>query len=234
MKFILVTIGIVLASNLVGAIYSYLVLYTGWFKNLRLQKRAYKPNIFFERLPLILLNLLLLIVITCGGLYFMADRFILEFPAVWLLVIQTFVIFLIDDAWFYVIHRWMHENTYMMRKIHSIHHRAMTPFPLEYIYVHPLEWFIGSFGSFIGLGVLLLFGGGEVNAWPFWTYIVLRNLHEIEIHSDLRSIIADKIPLLAPTEHHDLHHARVKGNYASTFRIWDRVFKTELNAKYKT
>lgn len=232
MKFVLITIGIVLASNVIGAIYSYLVLYTDWFKHLRLQKRPYKANIFFDRLPLILLNLFLLIVITCSGLYFMADQFIMEFPPVWLLVLHVLVIFLVDDAWFYVVHRWMHENKFMMRKIHSVHHRAMTPFPLEYIYVHPLEWFIGSFGSFMGLGVLFIFG--DVYAWPFWIYIILRNLHEIEIHSDLRSIIGDKIPLLAPTEHHDLHHARVKGNYASTFRIWDRVFKTELKAKYKT
>lgn len=230
MEFILITIAVVLASNAVGGIYTYLVLYTDWFKKFRLQKRPYKPNIFFQRLPLISLNLLLLIVITCGGLYFVADQFVMERPPLWSWALQVLVIFFVDDTWFYFMHRWMHENTYMMRKIHSIHHRAMTPFPLEYIYVHPLEWFLGSFGSFIGLGFVLLLWG-NVYAWPFWTYVVLRNLHEIEIHSDLRTFI--KIPVLAPTEHHDLHHARVKGNYASTFRIWDKVFKTELNAEYK-
>lgn len=230
MEFILITIAVVLVSNFIGLIYTSLVLYTDWFKKFRLQKRAYKPNIFFQRLPLISLNLLLLIVITCGGLYFVSDQFIMETPPWWSWALQVFIIFFVDDTWFYFMHRWMHENTYMMRKIHSIHHRAMTPFPLEYIYVHPLEWFLGSFGSFIGLGaVLLIFG--NVYAWPFWTYIALRNLHEIEIHSDLRTFI--KLPLVAPTEHHDIHHARVKGNYASTFRIWDRVFKTELNAEYK-
>ena len=56
---------------------------------------------------------------------------------------------------------------------------------------------------------------------------------EIEIHSDLKSIFGDKIPLLAPTEHHDTHHARSKGNYASTFMIWDRVFGTVLEEKEK-
>ena len=233
MEVIYGTVGILIATNILGAIYSYMVLYTDIFKNLRIQERAYKPDIFFKRLPLIALNLVLLALLSGAGLYFLKDQFILEMPPLWLILVQVPIYFLIDDLWFYGAHRLMHENKWMMKKIHSIHHRAVTPFPMEYIYVHPLEWMMGSVGTFIGLFVFLAIGGGEAFIIPFWIFAALRNLHEIEIHSDVKSIIGDKIPLLAPTEHHDTHHARSKGNYASTFRIWDRVFNTEIKLKQK-
>jgi len=233
MNFIIITIAIVIGCNAIGFIYSYLVLYTNLFKEKRIQHRDYKPGLFFKRLPLILLNLFLLLAITCTGLYFIADRFIMDFPPVWVIALQVLAYFLIDDLWFYFIHRWLHENKYLMKTIHAIHHKAIMPFPLEYIYVHPLEWMIGSIGTFIGLGFFMWIGGGHAYAITFWLFIALRNLHEIEIHSDVKSWIGDKIPLLAPTEHHDLHHARSKGNYASTLLIWDKFFGTELKAPKK-
>ena len=160
------------------------------------------------------------------SLHFFAYIFDTAKPSAWLIIFQVLFIFVVDDAWFYFMHRFMHENKFLLRKIHFIHHRAITPFPLEYIYVHPLEWFIGSFGSF--LGIILLMFLMPVNVYAFWVYGALRNLHEIDIHSDLRSPIASRLPFMSATEHHDLHHSKVKGNYASTFNIWDRVFGTGL------
>lgn len=223
----LITLGILLAGNIIGLVYSWLVLYTDVFKNYRLQHKKYKPGIFFQRLPLILLNLAILGVITAVSLYFFADLFDTSIPAWWVIPVQVFCIFLVDDAWFYFAHRLMHENKFLLRKIHSIHHQAITPFPLEYIYVHPLEWMIGSIGSFLGLAVMMIFM--PVNVYAFFVYGAIRNLHEVEIHSDTRSVISKYIPLLSATEHHDLHHAKVKGNYASMFNIWDRVFGTVLS-----
>ncbi len=224
---ILITLGILLAGNIIALVYSWLVLYTDVFKNLRLQDKKYKPGIFFQRLPLILLNLTILAGLTAVSLYFFADKiFDTSLPVWWLIPVQVIFIFIIDDAWFYFAHRLMHENKFLLRKIHSIHHQAITPFPLEYIYVHPLEWMIGSVGSFLGLIALLMIM--PVNIYAFWVYGLIRNLHEVEIHSDLRSPISKYIPLLNPTENHDLHHSKVKGNYASMFTIWDRVFGTEL------
>lgn len=224
---ILITLGILLAGNIIALVYSWLVLYTDMFKNLRLQDKKYKPGIFFQRLPLILLNLTILAGLTAVSLYFFADKiFDTSVPTWWLIPVQLVFIFIIDDAWFYFAHRLMHENKFLLRKIHSIHHQAITPFPLEYIYVHPLEWMIGSVGSFLGLIALMMIM--PVNIYAFWVYGLIRNLHEVDIHSDLRSPISKYIPFLNPTESHDLHHSKVKGNYASMFNIWDRVFGTEL------
>lgn len=231
---ILVTLGIFLAGNLLGMIYSWLVLYTGIFKKYRLQQVEYKSGIFWQRLPLILLNIAILSAMTAVSLWFVADFGILQttIPVWWIVPVQVILIFIVDDAWFYFAHRLLHENKFLLRKVHNIHHRAITPFPLEYIYVHPLEWLIGSMGSFLGIiVVLLIMPEHTVIVYSFWIYGGIRNLHEIDIHSDVRSFISNHLPFIFATEQHDLHHSKVKGNYASTFNLWDKVFGTELSNK---
>ena len=36
------------------------------------------------------------------------------------------------------------------------------------------------------------------------------------------------IPLYGNNEHHDIHHAKRDGNYASTFTLWDFLLNTKL------
>ena len=147
-------------------------------------------------------------------------------PTVGVLLGQVLLIIVIDDAWFYGWHRLMHEHKGLYRRIHKIHHRAYAPLPIEYIYVHPLEWMVGGIGPFVGL-ILVHTVWGAIPAWTLWAYLLVRNLHELDIHSGIKSWIGLHLPLYAPAEHHDLHHAKPgKGNYASTFTLWDKLFKT--------
>ena len=89
---------------------------------------------------------------------------------------QLFVVIIFDDAFFYILHRIMHENKFIYTKIHKIHHRANSPIPLDYIYVHPLEWMSGFIGPFIGILIL-----GGVSIYTFWLYLFIRNFHEFAI-----------------------------------------------------
>jgi sterol desaturase/sphingolipid hydroxylase (fatty acid hydroxylase superfamily) len=98
--------------------------------------------------------------------------------------------------------------------------------------VHPAEWMIGILGTFLGYAILLAFM--PLNIYAIWIFGLFRNLHEIHIHSDLKIPIMKDIPLVSPVEDHDLHHAKLQGNYASTFRIWDRVFKTRFEDTEKS
>ncbi len=224
MNFIIITLVIAFLCNLFGLIYTYLVLYTDFFSKVKIQKRKLQPELFFQRLPLIAFNVFLLFTLSAAGLYLLKDFFILNtVPSVGVFFIQLIAILLIDDLYFYCFHRSLHQNKYLLKKIHSIHHRAATPFPLEYIYVHPLEWIGGAIGSFLAVIILQ-----EVNIYAFWAYVMFRNLHEIDIHSGVRSTISQYIPLLGTTEHHDLHHSKINGNFASTFNIWDKIFGTKI------
>ena len=233
---IMVTLAITLGCNLIAGLLSYMVLYTDIFESRRIQKRRYRPEIFRERLPLIAFNLTILIIITYVGLYFAEDIFSWAYQDLgwmgWMgVAAQVIFLVVIDDAYFYAFHRNLHERPWLYRTIHKVHHKAFAPFPLEYIYVHPLEWMIGAGAIPIGLYVIYL-TQGSVSVWAFWVFAAWRNLHEIDIHSGLQPQWTKKIPLLGTSEHHDLHHMRnSKGNYSSTFTFWDRLLGTQLTRK---
>lgn len=214
------------SSNLLGVLYSCLVLYTGLFKKYRIQEKEYTKGVLPKRLPLYLLNVVLVLGLSASSIYMIGDQIDTSWPTIWVFIGQLLVIFLFDDLWFYFAHRWMHENKWALKNIHSIHHRATTPFPLEYLYVHPLEWMIGMVGIVIGIAIIFIFM--PVNVYVFWAMGFIRNMHEIHIHSDLDIPWLNWIPFVSSTENHDVHHAKLNGNYASTFSIWDKIMKTEF------
>ena len=207
------TIGVLIASNLFGLIYSMLVLKTDVFKSFRIQSKAYKEGVFGSR-------------IVTNVEHDHVDFFATEETAWWLIALQVLIAFIADDIWFYFMHRFMHENKFMLKNIHSIHHRASTPFPLEYLYAHPFEWMLGMLGVIVGFGLIMIFT--PVSIYALWIFGGLRNLHEIHIHSDLTLPVLSKIPFISKTKHHDDHHAKLSGNYSSTFLWMDRIFKTEF------
>ena len=219
------TIVLLICTNLFGLIYSMLVLYTPIFKKFSIQKKPYVKGVFAKRMPLYLFNIILLLTISGVGAYF-GFGFLKQEVSIGIIVFQVIFAFVIDDIFFYFYHRWLHENKYMLKTVHSIHHRATKPFPLEYLYAHPIEWMLGMIGAFLGFAILLIFM--PVNIYAFWIFGGLRNLHEIHIHSDLELPVSSKIPLLSKTKHHDDHHAKLTGNYSSTFVWMDRLFKTNF------
>ncbi|MFT5777340.1 MAG: 4-alpha-methyl-delta7-sterol-4alpha-methyl oxidase [Crocinitomicaceae bacterium] len=225
----LVTLGILIGSNVFAFIYSYFVLKTGVFKRFRIQSKAYEKGILKKRFPLYLLNLALLAAMSFSSVYAFGFLFDTGWPGIGWFVFQVIFVFLVDDFWFYIVHRYMHKNKRVLKQIHSIHHRATTPFPLEYLYVHPLEWMVTILGAFVAYSIILIFM--PLNIYAFWTFGLFRNLHEIHIHSDLKIPILKDIPLISAVEDHDLHHAKLDGNYSSTFKIWDRIMGTTFNEK---
>jgi|688.fasta_scaffold174034_2 sterol desaturase/sphingolipid hydroxylase (fatty acid hydroxylase superfamily) len=219
------TIVLLVCTNLFGLLYSMLVLYTPIFKKFSIQKKSYVKGVFAKRMPLYLFNITLLLTISGVGAYF-GFGFLKQEVSIGIIVFQVIFAFVIDDIFFYFYHRWLHENKFMLKNVHSIHHRATKPFPLEYLYAHPIEWMLGMIGAFLGFAILLIFM--PVNVYAFWIFGALRNLHEIHIHSDLELPVSSKIPLLSKTKHHDDHHAKLTGNYSSTFVWMDRLFKTNF------
>ena len=222
----IITVLLLITTNGIGLIYSLLVLKTKLFAKYRIQSKAYKTGIFSERMPLYLFNFFTLLVFSGVGTYFLYDFFEVSSFSLLVILFQVLFAFIIDDLYFYFMHRWMHENKFILRKIHSIHNRATTPFPLEYLYGHPFEWIMGMFGVVFGFGLILLLM--PINIYAFWLFGALRNLHKIHIHSDLKLPFISKIPFISETKHHDDHHAKLTGNYSSTFTWMDRIFKSNF------
>ncbi len=233
MTLILVTLGILTAGLLFGLVYNYLLMYTDVFKNIKIRSTQLDKPLsrteFFKRLPLIGFNILSLYVLSFFGLWMGQGLFDMQWAGIGIFVLHFLVILVVDDLMFYIIHRSMHENKFLHQKIHSLHHQASQPFPLDFIYAHPIEWLSGYAGALVG--VILIFIFSPVNVWAFWTWALFRSLHELDIHSGVRSIVSKYIPLMAGAEHHDFHHQRSKGNYASTLIFWDLILGTMLKKK---
>ncbi len=220
---ILITIILLIIINSYGFLYTYLITDKSYKKNKKIQDKSNDLSILKKRTPLVLFNISILIILNSVGLYYFKDFYIKDYTSILFIFFEVVFVLTIDDIFFYILHRTMHENKFIYRKIHKIHHRANTPIPIDYIYVHPLEWSSGMIGPFIGM---LLIGG--ISIYSFWIYLIVRNLHEIHIHSGIKtSWIKYFIPFYGDNEHHDLHHAKRDGNYASTFVLWDRIMGTK-------
>lgn len=224
--FSLLILGLVLFNNLFALIYSLILIYTDWLDKYRIQQKKYPKGIFRKRMPLYLTNFSMLFVFAGVGSYFMFPFIQSQWTALWIIALQVVGIFLVEDVFFYFYHRWLHVNKFMLGKVHSIHHRASPPFPLEYLYNHPLEWMLGFTGpvlGFIAIGLI-----SPVSVFTVLIFGAIRNLREIHLHSDLNLPIISKFPLFSNTKHHDDHHSYLEGNYSSIFIWWDKIFKTEI------
>lgn len=223
--FVLYNLTILMSCNVLGLVISILPIYFKRLLKYRIQNKKIDSKVFYSRLPLICFNIFSVALLSSVGLYLIFPIFdsTLEFQP-FVILIQLLAILFADDFFFYFLHRWMHENKYLLKKVHSVHHRAFSPLALEYLYVHPFEWMMGYTGPFIGIALISVFS--PVSCWAFWIYMLVRNIHELEIHSGFKSRISHWIPFWGENEHHDLHHAKLNGNYSSTFKIWDQIFGT--------
>ena len=136
-----------------------------------------------------------------------------------------FVLWLIDDAWFYWVHRTLHHKS-IYRFIHRIHHDSIDVTPFTSLSFHMVEsflltaWFIPA--AFIipiwipALGVLQLIG--------------LFNNIKSHLGYELYPTWVNKGPLrfLVTSTHHNMHHSKFQGNYGLHFRFWDRLCGTEF------
>ena len=224
---ILITLMIFYSNIVIGLISGVFLL-----RKLSFQKKidVYQQRVdsFKKRLKLIFLNVLLLTALTVISLEIGGGYFTFKLPtSLMLAVVQFFIYLIIDDVWFYFFHRYMHQNKFLLRKIHRIHHKANHPLPLEFIYVHPLEWVVGSF-SIVVACALIYYLFGTINFYPFWAFAFFRGLHELCIHSGTPSKILKYLPFFLPNEAHEMHHSRASGNYASMLKYLDIFFKTKI------
>ncbi len=216
-----------LISLCLGAIYTYLIKRSKLFSTHKINRTQLNKIRFKKRLPLILFNITILsilsfIIITVFSGYFTENK-----PTLLLFASQFILIIFCDDLWFYSWHRLLHKNKWLLKHIHSIHHRVVEAYPPDFIYVHPLEWSIGTVGIVIAFVIIILVNS-NASAFVLYTYTAYRTLRELDIHSNLEPYFFKHIPLLCDTRHHALHHAKARGNYASTFTYLDKLFQTNI------
>lgn len=233
MNIIIITAAITITSYLIAFIYTFVLLTIPLLKAKRLQQSDRPLIRLYRGLPLILLNMAITTILSCAPLFFFPELFTTTFPSLGIFLLQLAIVLIFNDAFSYFFHRLNHNVKFLYKWIHSVHHSVGAPFPLDVYYVHPLELMIHSTGAGIGFGLIyLLFG--NISIYLLWGYYALIALHEIDLHSGMKSLIFKWLPFYGSTEHHDIHHSHLKGNYASSFCFWDKVFGTTIKAEKKS
>jgi len=200
-----------------------------YVKIYKCQPKITKYDIY-QKLFTYIRNLIIIIILNTISLYYFRNLFLNEsqnvslFNTIKTIIFDVGLVLLIDDFFFYCFHRLMHQNKWLYINFHLKHHSAKAPLPIDILYVSIPELFTILFSSFLAIS----FRGGILLS-SFIIFTIIKQLHEISIHSGIKSYkIINYVPFYGTNEHHDNHHRILKGNYASTFNIWDKIFNTEI------
>ena len=152
------------------------------------------------------------------------------------IMVQIAIFFVFEDGFHYAVHRLMHWPP-LYKSIHKVHHEYSAPFGIAAEYAHPLETSILGFGTIGGPLVYHAvethyFQSGrnwQLHMFTMLLWIVCRLFQAIDCHSgyDFPWSLRHFIPFWAGADHHDYHHQKFLGNYASSFRWWDYLFGTD-------
>ena len=150
-----------------------------------------------------------------------------EFSSVWNVLFSIFIILMVYDFFYYLMHRFLfHGDNHFFKTVHAVHHQMKNPSRGDSSYLHWLEGTMGVllFGFTVG-GLSLVFGKFDLVSIviTMWLY------QEINLHNHA---IFDKDTFPYKTLHkisadHHRHHINFnKGNYSSITLLYDWIFGT--------
>lgn len=154
-------------------------------------------------------------------------EFGVPFPSAWKIAMQVSIFFIMEDTWHYWFHRALHYGP-LYRSIHKLHHTYSAPFGLAAEYASPIEVMLLGIGI-VGSPILWVSLTHDLHLVTMYIWIILRLFQAIDAHSgyDFPWSLRHFLPFWAGADHHDLHHEKFIGNYASSFRWWDFCLDTE-------
>ncbi|KAK7343779.1 hypothetical protein VNO77_12810 [Canavalia gladiata] len=142
-------------------------------------------------------------------------------------VLQILIAMFVMDTWQYFVHRYMHQNKFLYRHIHSQHHRLIVPYAIGALYNHPIE------------GLLLDTVGGAISylvsrmtartAVVFFCFAVMKTVDDhcgLWLPGNIFHLFFQN-----NTAYHDIHHQLqgLKYNYSQPFfSIWDKLLGTYM------
>ena len=142
------------------------------------------------------------------------------------LVCSVLIIIFLHDALFYFLHRFMHHPK-IYNYVHKVHHQSTDPSPFAAFSFHPLEALCEA-SIYVIFAFLLPVHMAALWAWQIIqvTLNVIAHLgYEIYPENFNRHWL---FKFKTPSTHHNMHHAKVHGNYGLYFTWLDKLFKTEF------
>ena len=198
-----------------------------WARPYKIQQKPFQVQRYFlPNLARITINttIMLALLIIIWPLLRLSNIHTAEIPPWYAWVIQLIFFIILDDFLFYWVHRSLHENKWLLRHVHSVHHRIRNTCALDGNYFHWLEFVI--IGSLALVGPLLL----GCHLYVLYAWIIIRNIEAADGHSgyDLPWNPLRYLPLYDGAVYHDFHHAKFKGNYAGALHYVDGFFGTHI------
>jgi len=150
----------------------------------------------------------------------------LKAPSLWRMLLDTAVILMVYDFFYYLTHRFLFHGNGAFRRIHALHHQARSPSHIDAYYVHPLETFIGI-ALFMGSAVLCAAIFGRYHVVPLTVaYVAFTQLNVVN-HTKIDLPYFPFKALTFISAKHAVHHENMhRGNYATITMLYDRIFRT--------
>lgn len=153
-----------------------------------------------------------------------------ELPVWYIIAAQIIFFIFMDDFLYYWMHRWFHENKFLLKHVHSVHHRIRNTCGINGNYMHWIE--------FSATATLMLLGPMLIGAhlYVVWIWVVIRQFEAVDGHAgyDIPWNPAHWLPLYEGPVYHDFHHAKFKGNYAGFLPYLDRFMGNTYVKEYLT
>ncbi|PWA36828.1 sphingolipid C4 hydroxylase [Artemisia annua] len=148
------------------------------------------------------------------------------------LVRQFFMAMVVLDTWQYFIHRYLHQNKFLYRRIHSQHHRLVVPYAFGALYSHPLEGLFGDTMS--GALAFLISGMSPRDSIFFFSFATIKTVDD---HCGLwLPVNFFHVFFQNNSAYHNVHHQLYgsKYNYSQPFFVvWDKILGTYMPCSIK-
>jgi len=176
--------------------------------------RHTKLLMLFQSLPLIVFNFLLGVVIFPLVPFLLPDSAFdfAHLPTTAVLCRDITVWMVVEEVFFFYLHRLMHENKWLYQTVHKIHHKWHAPVALIAIYCHPVEHLLCNILPLL-LGPLLC--GSHIAASGI--YLATGMIHTTAVHSGYWCCDDNGM--------HDEHHAKLSVNFG-IFGVMDTLYGT--------
>ncbi len=133
-------------------------------------------------------------------------------------------LWLLDDAWFYFVHRTLHHPK-IFKAVHLVHHKSIDVNPFSSMSFHFLEPILLS-AWIIPVAFLV-----PVYAPVLGLMQIIGMLENVKSHLGYefypRWWNRNPLRYFTSSTYHNLHHTNSGGNYGLHFRIWDKLLGTE-------
>ncbi|KAJ6412440.1 hypothetical protein OIU84_005484 [Salix udensis] len=126
-------------------------------------------------------------------------------PSIPIQIMQIIIGMFVMDTWQYFAHRYMHQNKFLYRHVHSQHHKLVVTYAIGALYNHPIE---GLLLDTVGGAIAFLVSGMTARTSAIFFCFAVNN-----------------------TAYHDVHHQLpgTKYNYSQPFfSIWDKILGTHM------